>query len=87
MSTPQSVLSQWREVNRRANEAEAALFRATINYTSGRGPKPSDEVIDGARQLRAQAKLLLDEALGHYSSGDSTFGGFPRGAARGNGRH
>ena len=46
METTQTLLGQWRETNRRACEVEAALFDATKAYTSGRGPKPSEELIE-----------------------------------------
>jgi hypothetical protein len=76
METTQTLLGQWRETNRRACEVEAALFDATMSYTSGRGPMPSEELIEEARALRARSKELFEEALEQFSeSTRSAFGG------------
>jgi hypothetical protein len=69
MKSPQSLLAMWRETARQASEAESALFEATMAYTSGRGPKPSDESMEEARRLRASAGELLDEAMQQFGGG------------------
>ncbi len=75
METTQTLLGQWRETNRHACEVEAALFDATMAYTSGRGPMPSEELIEEARALRARSKELFEEALEQFSeSTRSAFG-------------
>jgi hypothetical protein len=62
----QTLLTQWREVDKAASEAEKVLFDAAMLYAAGNGPKPSDESMDAAKALREQAKVLFDRAIGQF---------------------
>lgn len=71
MKTTKALLAQWREANRLASEAESALFDATMKYTSGQGPCPSEEMMEHARVLRAEAKALFEQAVEGVHSASS----------------
>ena len=73
MKTTKSLLALWREANRLASEAESVLFDATLKYASGKGPRPTDEMMEEARVLRAEAKVLFERAVEHVQS-SSSFG-------------
>ena len=73
MKTTKSLLAQWREANRLASVAESALFDATLKYAGGLGPRPTEEMMEEARVLRAQAKTLFESAVQHVQS-SSSFG-------------
>jgi hypothetical protein len=73
MKTTKSLLAQWREANRLASEAESVLFDATLKYASGLGPRPTEEMMEEARVLRAEAKALFESAVQHVQS-SSSFG-------------
>lgn len=73
MKTTKALLAQWREANRLASEAESALFDATLKYAAGQGPRPTEEVMEEARVLRAQAKALFERAVQRVQS-SSSFG-------------
>lgn len=77
MKTTESLLAQWRDVNRRAIEAEAGLFDAAMKYAQGAGPKPTDTEMDEARALRAEAKVLFERAIKQVDMASSTFGPLP----------
>ena len=74
MKAAETLLAQWKELDRRAAEAESAVFNATMNYTRGLGPQPTDAEMENARSLRAQAKVLFERAIEHLDSGASSFG-------------
>lgn len=71
MKTTKALLAQWREANRLASEAESALFNATLKYVSGQGPRPTEDMMEEARALRAQAKAFFERAVQHVQSGNS----------------
>lgn len=73
MKTTKILLAQWREANRLASEAESALFNATLRYASGQGPRPTEEMMEAARMLRAEAKALFERAVQRVQS-SSSFG-------------
>ena len=62
----QNLLTQWREVDKAASDAERVLFDAAMLYTAGRGPKPSEESMERAQALRAEAKVLFDRAIAQF---------------------
>lgn len=74
MKTTESLLAQWRDVNRRAIEAEAALFDAAMKYAQGAGPQPTDIEMDEARALRAEAKVLFERTIKQVDTASSSFG-------------
>jgi len=74
MKTTESLLAQWRDVNRRAVVAENALVDAALKYAQGDGPKPTDEEMEEARALRADAKVLFENAIKRVDAASSTFG-------------
>jgi len=61
-------------MNRRAVAAENALFNAALKYARGEGPKPTDDEMDEARALRAEAKVLFENAIKRVEEASSTFG-------------
>jgi len=61
-------------VNRRAVVAENALVDAALKYAQGDGPKPTDEEMEEARALRAEAKVLFENAIKRVDAASSTFG-------------
>jgi hypothetical protein len=63
MESPATVLARWRAANRAASDAESALFEATMKYTAGRGPRPTDEEMDRCKQLRALSADLFKQAM------------------------
>ena len=73
MSPAQTLLARWREANQRAYEAENQLFAATMEYISGRAPKPADGMTEDAKRLRALATELLEEVVANYGSQAQTF--------------
>ena len=63
MERTRQFLANWREANRRASEAEHALFQAVIAYGKGEGPMPTEEHWQEAQMLRRSAKRLFEEAM------------------------
>ncbi|MDB5943923.1 MAG: hypothetical protein JWQ13_3489 [Ramlibacter sp.] len=63
MSSPETILAQWREAHREASKAEQALFDASLLYARGNGPKPPEQTVARARELRARARDLLQLAM------------------------
>jgi hypothetical protein len=71
-------LSQWREANRAAFDAEHSLFEATLHYLAGRGEKPSDAEMGRAKRLRANASELFTVAMAQYDVPEPHIGTKPR---------
>jgi hypothetical protein len=67
-----SLLAHWREASQRATDAEREMFDATMQYTSGRGPKPTDEFMAEVKALRAEAGELFKQVMAQ-SQGDQGF--------------
>ena len=57
------LLKDWKEAERRAREAELALYRAYADFTTGKGPGPSDDQKQQAASLRAQARQAYQQAM------------------------
>jgi hypothetical protein len=57
------LFAQWRTINQQANDAERRIFEATLAYTRGEGPPPSDKDRVLAGQLRTEARTLFQRAL------------------------
>jgi hypothetical protein len=77
MKTTESLLAQWRDVNRRAVVAESALVDAALKYARGEGPEPTDDEMEEARALRAEAKVLFEDAIKRVDAASSSFGPMP----------
>jgi hypothetical protein len=63
MSSPLSLLAQWREANRSASEAEQAIFEASLMFDKGYGPEPTPEDRRRIQFLRTRASELLERAM------------------------
>lgn len=70
---PTSILAQWREMSRKATEAENIYFEAAMAYASGKGPEPSEDLAEYAKSLREESKALFQLALLELQIGDSGF--------------
>jgi hypothetical protein len=82
----QTLLSQWREANRAAFDAEHSLFEATLQYLSGRGEKPSEDEMARAKRLRGDASELFKVAMAQFSTTAPSFNTKPVSAGAGTSR-
>lgn len=64
----EKILSQWRVVNQQANDAERRILEASLAYTRGVGPAPTDRDRVLAAQLREEASTLFARALGEVEA-------------------
>jgi hypothetical protein len=71
MSDQKSFLEPWRVASHVASAAEEALFEKTLHHIAGRGPMPSDEERQTAKELRALAADAFDQALAQISDGQA----------------
>jgi hypothetical protein len=62
----QTLLAEWREADKAAYEAEHVIFEATMRYTKEQGPRPSDEELDHAKELRHQASELFKRVMDKF---------------------
>ena len=73
----QTLLAQWREADKAAYEAEHIIFDMTMQYTSGTGPRPSDESLEAARLLRLQATALFERVMEKFGQAHAGSGHAP----------
>lgn len=59
----EQLLAEWKEAEERARKAELALYACYLDFTSGRGPPPSEEQRRAAASLRAEARARYDAAM------------------------
>lgn len=78
----QTLLAQWREANRAAFEAEHVLFEATMRFTSGQGPKPTEEQVLEAKVCRAQCTQLYAQLMAQFGKPTPYVPSIPYGAQR-----
>ena len=61
---PEQLLTEWKQAEQCARDAEVALYRAYLDFASGRGPDPSDEQRRTALSLRTEASAKFDALMG-----------------------
>lgn len=59
----ESLWAEWKEAEVRARNAELALYRCYLDFTSERGPPPSEDQRRTALSLRAEARARYGAAM------------------------
>lgn len=59
----EQLLADWKDAETRARDAEVALYRTYVEFTSARGSPPSQEQRQTAAALRAEARAKYDAAM------------------------
>ena len=68
----QTLLSRWRDADKAAYDAEHVIFDATMAYTKGEGPRPTDEELEHARLLRVAATELFGQVMQKFGKPATT---------------
>jgi hypothetical protein len=59
----EQLLQDWKQAERRAREAELLLYRAYADFTTGKGPAPTEAMKQEATQLRSRARETYNAAM------------------------